>query len=197
MLKASRFIVAGAALLLLCTFVFPLWYIGLDAPQYPEGLGLYIYIDEIGGVNKGDLGKINNLNHYIGMKQIHPESMPELQIMPWIVAALSLTGLIVAGLGRRILLFFWIILFLGTALAGFYDYYQWGYDYGHNLNQESAIIKIPDMTYQPPLIGTKQLLNFKAISLPAIGGWAANISLLTCVLVWTFEWRRARRRKKP
>jgi copper chaperone NosL len=36
---------------------------------------------------------------------------------------------------------------------------------------EHASIKIPGMTYQPPLIGSKQLLNFTATSMPDIGGW--------------------------
>jgi hypothetical protein len=35
---------------------------------------------------------------------------------------------------------------------------------------ENAIIKVPGMSYQPPLIGSKQLLNFRATSYPASGG---------------------------
>ena len=52
---------------------------------------------------------------------------------------------------------------------------MWEYDYGHNLNPEAAI-KIPGMSYQPPLFGSKMLLNFKAVSLPALGGWLAILS---------------------
>ena len=54
------------------------------------------------------------------------------------------------------------------AAVGMYDFYMWEYDYGHNLNPHAAI-KIPGMAYQPPLIGSKQLLNFNAISMPHIG----------------------------
>jgi copper chaperone NosL len=36
------------------------------------------------------------------------------------------------------------------------------------------------MTYQPPLFGSKQLLNFTATSWPAIGGWIAGVAFL-CV----------------
>ena len=50
-----------------------------------------------------------------------------------------------------------------------YDFYLWEYDYGHNLNPDAAI-KIPGMSYQPPLIGTKQILNMRTTSLPAAGG---------------------------
>jgi copper chaperone NosL len=78
----SRVIIAIAALALSITYFTPLWKISLDAPQYPEGLGFQIWINQISGEHPGDLSKINNLNHYIGMKTINPESIPELRIMP-------------------------------------------------------------------------------------------------------------------
>ncbi len=34
------------------------------------------------------------------------------------------------------------------------------------------------MSYQPPLIGNKQLLNFHATSWPASGGWVIVAALL-------------------
>jgi copper chaperone NosL len=50
------------------------------------------------------------------------------------------------------------------------DFYRWGYQYGHDLDP-NAPIKIPDMGYQPPVIGYKDLLNFTALSIPDLGGW--------------------------
>ena len=50
------------------------------------------------------------------------------------------------------------------------DFWKWEYNYGHTLNPDAAII-VPGMSYQPPLIGFKQLLNFGAYSIPDIGGW--------------------------
>ena len=50
------------------------------------------------------------------------------------------------------------------------------------------------MTYQPPLIGSKKLLNFTAHSWPGIGGWAAMLSAgIGFVLSWV-EIRRVRRK---
>jgi len=46
------------------------------------------------------------------------------------------------------------------------------------------------MTYQPPLIGSKQLLNFTATSIPGIGGYAAMIALGLGVLVLVLDRRR-------
>lgn len=174
--QLSRALTAGAALLLLTLFAFPLWSIQLVAPQYPEGLGMAITLNTIRGATPNDLDNINGLNHYIGMKRITPGAIPELRIMPWVVAALVVTGLLVALLARRRLLVAWVALFGAVSVAGLVDFWRWEYDYGHNIDMVHAIIKIPGMTYQPPLIGVKQLLNFTAVSWPAAGGWAAFAS---------------------
>lgn len=74
------------------------------------------------------------------------------------------------------------------------DFWKWEYDYGHNLDTNAAI-KVPGMTYQPPLIGFKQLLNFGAYSVPDIGGWlfvGAGILLLIAIL----KEGRGRKQKK-
>ncbi|HEU4565061.1 MAG TPA: hypothetical protein VFS05_10450 [Gemmatimonadaceae bacterium] len=173
MTKLSRILMLAASLLLGGVYVLPLWSISLIAPQYPEGLGMFIHIDTVKGATPNDLDNINNLNHYIGMKRIVPESIPELRFMPWIVGALIAGGLLVALLGRRKLLYAWITAFAAFAVAGLVDFWRWTYDYGHNLDAEHAIIKVPGMTYQPPIFGTKQLLNFTAASWPAPGGWMA------------------------
>jgi copper chaperone NosL len=67
-----------------------------------------------------------------------------------------------------------LFAFLGSLIIGgiaaMYDFWSWGYEYGHNLSPDAAI-KVPGMSYQPPLIGYKELLNFGAYSIPAAGGW--------------------------
>ncbi len=173
MRKGSRILVLVAALALGLVYVLPVWRIRLQAPQYPEGLGMVIRINTIVGEKQHDLRNINNLNHYIGMKRIEPESIPEMRIMPVVVAVLIGFGLLVAALGRRKVLYAWATLFLVVALGGLGDFWKWEYDYGHDLDQEHAIIKIPGMSYQPPLIGRRQILNFTAHSWPGSGGWIA------------------------
>ena len=163
----SKILIIIAALMVMLTFVFPLWYIDLEAPQYPEGIGLQIWINQIVGQNPHDLANINGLNHYIGMKEIEPESIPELKIMPYLMIFMMLFGLMAGILGKRTLVYIWILLFVIMAAIGMYDFYMWEYDYGHDLNPLAAI-KIPGMAYQPPLIGSKMLLNFNAISMPHI-----------------------------
>ncbi|TDJ55503.1 MAG: hypothetical protein E2O47_04070 [Gemmatimonadetes bacterium] len=191
MLRSSRVLIATASILLGLVFVFPLWRIDLKAPQYPEGLGLLIKISDITGVKPYDLQNINGLNHYIGMKAIEPDSIPELRFMPVFVAVMIAAGLLVAGTGNRALLYIWVGVFLIGSVAGLVDFWLWSYDYGHNLDPTAAI-KVPGMTYQPPLIGSKKLLNFVATSWPGLGGLAAMVSVGIGSVVAIGEWRRAR-----
>ena len=155
----------------------------MTAPQFPEGIGMYIYINDVTGHNRHDIQSINILNHYIGMKEIIVDEIPEIRIMPWIFAFLIASLIIIAALGSRKLLLGWIILFILLGIAGFIDFYLWGYDYGHNLDPD-APIKVPGMSYQPPLIGSKQLLNIKAWSMPY---WGSLFMILTFSMsAWTW-----------
>jgi len=194
MAKGSRAWILVASLALGLMYVFPIWTIDLDAPQYPEGMGMVIKINTIEGKKEHDLNNINNLNHYIGMRRIVPESIPEMELMPKIVAVLMVLGSLVALVGRKKVLYGWVVVFIGIALVGMFDFWKWEYDYGHNLDEEHAIIKIPGMSYQPPLIGSRQILNFKAHSWPAVGGWAAILAGVTVVLVGAAEFRSGRRK---
>ncbi len=167
--RTARWLIGLAALSFLGVFFFPLWRVTLDAPQYPEGIGMLIHVNGVGGVLEHDLENINGLNHYIGMHRIEPDAIPELVYMPWIAGAIAVTGLLVAWRGTRRLCMAWASLVIATLAAGVYDFWRWEYDYGHNLNPDAAI-KIPGLTYQPPLLGSKQILNFVAHSYPDVGG---------------------------
>jgi hypothetical protein len=193
MSRTSRIAVALASLLLLAVYLAPLWRIELIAPQYPEGLGLRIWVDRITGIKPNDLNSINGLNHYIGMRPIDPDAFPELRLMPRLVAAAVVAGLLVALAGRRPLLYVWAGLFTLGAAAGLGDFWKWGYQYGHRLDPHAAI-KVPGMSYQPPIIGGKQLLNFHATSWPDVGGWIAIVALGLVLAAAVLEWRRARAR---
>src|SRR5690349_19375442 len=93
----SRVIVAIASLSLLITLFFPVWFIYLIAPQYPEGLSMQIWLTKI----TGQVDIINGLNHYIGMKHIKAEMFPEFTFLPYVVYFFTALGLIVAATGNR------------------------------------------------------------------------------------------------
>ena len=191
--QSARALTLAASLLLGVLFVTPLWSVRLVAPQYPEGLGMLIRINTIQGVKEHDLRNINSLNHYIGMKAIEPEAIPELRYMPWIAAGLIAAGVVVAVAARRRLLVGWLVAIAVAGGAGMYDFWRWSYDYGHNLDLENAIIVVPGMTYQPPLIGTKQLLNFTATSLPATGAIVAGLAVALAAFALWLSYRRGSR----
>ncbi len=186
MTKMSRLMLALSSVLLAVAFVFPIWRIDLIAPQYPEGLGMLIKVNTIIGIKPNDLNNINGLNHYIGMKAIEPDKIPVLDIMPVGLAVLVVTGLAVAAFGRRWAAWTWLAGFATAGALSLYEFWRWSYDYGHNLDPK-AIIQVPGMTYQPPIIGSKQLLNFTATSWPDIGGVAAAVAFaiaLAAMLIW-------------
>ena len=95
MKRHPRWIMALAVGLLALLFVFPLWKITLEAPQFPDGLYMHIWINKISG-SGGEhiIQNINILNHYIGMKKIEPDSIPELTYFPYIVLTLCFIGII-------------------------------------------------------------------------------------------------------
>ncbi len=186
---ASRILIGVAALALAALLVVPIWRIDLQAPQYPEGLAMQIFHDRF----DGDVGKINGLNHYIGMATIHNEMFPEFSIMRYAIGLLVGWGLVAALIGRRGGLFTWLMVLGAFVLWAMWDMYAWGYKYGHDLDPHAAI-KVEGMAYQPPLFGHKKLLNFDAWSLPDTGGWVLFGSIAIACLVWSFEWRRGHRR---
>lgn len=173
-----------AALSLLTLFVFPMWQITLEAPQYPGGVTMHIWINKIGGETPGTLQNINILNHYVGMKKIVPESIPELRYFPLVIMAMVALGVVVALVNRRWAMVGWTAMLALLCVLGMYDFYLWEYDYGHNLDP-TAPIKVEGMAYQPPLIGRKALLNFVAISLPHVGGYFVGLALvLGMAAIW-------------
>ncbi|HRP03031.1 MAG TPA: hypothetical protein PLE30_10340 [Candidatus Kapabacteria bacterium] len=184
----SKILMLIGSLILVSAFFVPLWTIDLIAPQYPEGLGLYIHLNKIEGHKEGDLQSINGLNHYIGMKEIKPESIPELTIIPYFMYFMIALGLVTVVFNKKWMKMAWIGIFAVGGIVGLYDFYMWEYDYGHNLDPH-AIIKIPGMNYQPPLIGYKQLLNFEAGSWPHFGFVIIMVSVLLvlCSLYLDFK----------
>ncbi len=169
-MNLSKILMLIAATSLIAVYFLPIWSINLDAPQYPEGIGMKIMIDNIVGEKEYDLQNINGLNHYIGMKKIEPDSIAELDYMPYIIGFLIITGIITAFANNKKLIVSWVAIFAVIGAIGLVDFYLWEYDYGHNLDLDNASIIVPGQSYQPPLIGSKKILNFTATSLPASGG---------------------------
>ena len=186
--NVSRIIIAIGSLALIIMFFVPAWSIYLVAPQYPEGLSMQIWLNKI----TGQVEIINGLNHYIGMKHIKAEMFPEFSFLIYILGFFILFGLVIAFIGSRKLLFAYLVLSVIGGVAALVDFYMWGYKYGHDLDP-SAAIKVPGLSYQPPLIGHKKLLNFDSYSYPDTGGWVVVAVTALFFIIWFIEWRKTKK----
>jgi len=182
------------SLLLLGLFKFPLWNIMLGAPQYPDPLGMNIFINGIKGVSEFDIQNIDGLNHYIGMKKIpKPEQMWEFRTFPLVIGGMAFLGVLIGFLG-----FFgkisyhwflgWFILMTVLGVLGMYDFNSWLIEYGTDLDP-NAIMKMTNLdgtplTYEPPLLGSKKILNFTAHSYPRIGAYMMFAGMLLTLIAY-------------
>ena len=191
-MKASKIIMIIGALMLLSLFIFPLWNISLEAPQYPDSIGMNIWINKITDQEPNDIKNINLMNHYVGMKEI-PEHMEEFKIFPPIIIVMTILGVIVGFLGKRKLYLAWFIVMALLGTAGMYDFYLWEYDYGHSLSPQAAIKFMDDqgnpMAYQPPLIGNATILNFVAKSWPMTGAYLMFSGMFLSIIAFFVDKR--------
>lgn len=182
--------IAIGSLVMITVYFLPVWSIYLIAPQYPEGLSMQIWLDKI----TGEVEIINGLNHYIGMKHIKAEMFPEFGFLIYILGAFIVFGLLIALSGSRKLLYAYLIVSVIGGIAALVDFYMWGYDYGHDLDPQAAI-QVPGLSYQPPLIGHKKLLNFDSYSYPDTGGWIVVVVTGIFFLIAVIEWRKHKKLK--
>lgn len=180
-MKKSKILMIIGPLLLLGLFIFPLWNISLEAPQYPIPLGMNIHINKFSDVHEFDIKNINLMNHYVGMKYI-PESIPEFKLFPIAIGLMVTLGVLIGLFANYKWFLGWFILMSILGIAGMYDFYLWEYDYGHNLDPKAIMnFKNPDgspMGFQPPLLGTKHILNFIAHSYPRTGAYLMFVGMM-------------------
>jgi hypothetical protein len=193
MKKAALIMILGS-LLLLGLFYFPLWNIMLGAPQYPDPLGMNIFINGIKGVSEFDIQNIDGLNHYIGMKTIpKPEQMWEFRAFPLIIGGMAFLGVLIGILGffgkiSYHWFFGWFILMSVLGVLGMYDFNSWLIEYGTDLDP-NAIMKMTNLdgtplTYEPPLLGSKKILNFTAHSYPRLGAYMMFTGMLLTLIAF-------------
>jgi copper chaperone NosL len=187
-----RRLIFVAALVLIPVFfipVLPVWTMRLWAPQYPEGLRLEIYSHTI----RGDVDKINTLNHYVGMHAITPNDFKEFSYMPLALTLFGIMALMAALANRRDVALIGWLAFTLFAVVMFRDYASWLYHYGHDLDPRAAI-KLSAFT--PPLVGYKHMANFRVWSLPDVGGVLLGVAWLLGPLVVALD-LIDRRRHRP
>ena len=186
-----RVLLVVAALALVPTYFFPLWNMTMFAPQYPEGLRLYIHSNELEGGNNGqDVREINVLNHYIGMRDLQAADFTEFQWMPFVLGALALLYLRAAVHGQLSQLLDVVVMSLYFSLFSLWSFGYKLYRYGHDLAPTAAVRVDP---FMPPMFGRKQLANFEVYSYPSPGSYAMAAAMILLVVAFFLAWRRSRR----
>jgi hypothetical protein len=191
---APRVLLLVAALLLIPTYLLPLWKLTMFAPQYPDGLHLDIHSYKLEGGNKGqDVKEINILNHYIGMRDLTTEDFTEFKWMPFVIGMLGLLFLRAIVHGRLGDLLDVAVLYVYFGLFSLWSFGYKLYSYGHNLAPTASVKVDP---FMPPLFGHKKLANFEVYSFPAAASYALAAAGAAVLLALFLGWREARRDEK-
>ena len=187
----SRILVLAAALLLIPTFIFPLWRMTLYSNQFPDGLQLYVYTYTLDGGHpqgRDDLREINTLNHYIGMRPLLESDFSEFKWMPLLIGVFFILALRSAVMGKMSNVVDVDVLFGYFGLFSLWSFYNRLYQYGHNLDP-TAPVKVPP--FSPPLIGPKQLANFTVYSYPGVASYFLVAFVLVLALAVLYSSRKA------
>jgi copper chaperone NosL len=187
---SSRLFIFLAALVLIPTFMVPLWHMTFVAQQYPEGLDLFVYShDLVGGNNGNDLTEINVLNHYIGMAELQPSDFSELKWIPLVIGLLGVLTLRAAAIGNLRAV---IDVLVSSSYFGAFSmwtfYYKMNY-YGANLDPRASVQVEP---FMPPVFGYKQVGQFDVWSYPAFGSYLFVVFGVLLIGGLFLTWRQTR-----
>jgi copper chaperone NosL len=187
--QGPRLLLLLALLLLIPTYLLPLWRLTMFAPQYPDGLRLEIYSYKLEGGNRGqDVKEINILNHYIGMRDLTTEGFTEFKWIPFAVGVLALLFLRAPVHGKLSDLIDVLVLYMYFGLFALWSFGYKLYSYGHNL-APTASVRVPP--FMPPLFGSKKLANFEVYSYPAAGAYSLAAVAAVLLLAFAVAWRQA------
>ena len=177
----SRVLVLVAAVLLVPSFLFPLYQMTLYSNQFPDGLVLKIYSYTLEGGQSGtrdDLREINSLNHYIGMRPLLESDFSEFKWLPFGLGAFALLALRAIAFGKMSKLVDLVVLFLYFTLFSLWSFGHRLYQYGHVLDPTAAIKVAP---FTPPLSGTQQIANFTVNNYPGPATYLIAASLVLMI----------------
>lgn len=174
----------AAAILLLISLFLPWWQLKLEAPQYPAGLYVHAYVNHL----QGDVGEIDGLNHYIGMRPLNEAAEFERTIS--IIGIIGLTLLILAAVfvHNR-----WAALLTLPALLlpaiFLIDLQYWLANFGQNLDP-TAPLSSSVKPFVPRVLGRSKIAQFGTIATPGPGLWLAIVASVL-ILIGLFFHRRA------
>ena len=168
--RLPNLLLGAAAVLLLVSIFLPYWKMTLNAPQYPGGLSVEVFINRM----TGDVREIDGLNHYIGMRPLGEAAQLERAISMVAVGALVLLVLAAIfvhspwALLLALPAILWPFIFIG-------DMYFWMRNFGMNLDP-TAPLSSSIKPFVPPILGTGKVGQFETIVSFEIGLWLAFLA---------------------
>lgn len=159
-----------AALILFVSIFFPYWKMTLMAPQYPGGLEVQVYVNRM----TGDVGEIDGLNHYIGMRPLDEAAQLERSVSIAAITILALLLLAAIFIHTR-----WAALLALPAVLMPYlflaDMYFWMRNFGMNLDPTAPLSSAID-PFVPPIWGEGLVGQFRTIADFQIGIYMAFLA---------------------
>jgi len=175
---------ALAAFCLVVSIFQPYWRMKLLAPQYPGGLEVQVYVNQM----TGDVEEIDGLNHYIGMRPLGEAAQLERSLSIYAIGVLSL--LIVAATWVHTkyaaLLALPALLYPVIFLA---DMYFWMRNFGLNLDPSAALSGAIE-PFVPPILGEGIVGQFKTVASVDSGFYLALLAS-GLILIGLYFHRRA------
>lgn len=181
----TLFLILARCALLVSLFL-PYWKMDLEAPQYPNGLGITAYVNHL----EGDVKEIDGLNHYIGMRPIEQAAAYERAASVWLIIAMVLLVEGAAFVHTR-----WAV-FLGLPAVLFpvgflVDLRYWLTTFGQNLDP-SAPLSASVKPFTPTVLGDGGIGQFRTYAEMGPGLWLAFACSVLTVAAFYFH-RRAYR----
>jgi hypothetical protein len=177
-------VLARCALLL--SLFLPFWKMELEAPQYPNGLGITAYVNHL----EGDVKEIDGLNHYIGMRPIEQAASFERAASVWLIIAMVLLVEGAAFVHTR-----WAVLLalpaIGFPIGFLVDLRFWLITFGQNLDP-SAPLSASVKPFTPTVLGEGGIGQFRTYAEMGPGLWLAFACSVLTVAAFYFH-RRAYR----
>ncbi len=185
----------SAAVLMILSTALPYWAMVLQAPQYPGGLKMRVFVNYITGdedPKMDEVREIDGLNHYIGMKSLYDAARLERSIaIPGVILMIAL--LAVAAFWQR--RWTWLLTVPALLFPFIYlaDLAFWMNHYGQNLDPY-APLSSSIQPFTPPILGEGVIGQFKTVA-SVESGWyliALGSALIALGGVLRFSRRGAR-----
>lgn len=172
--RLPSLLLAAAAVLLIISIFTPYWGMTLDAPQYPGGLHVDVYVNRM----EGDVAEIDGLNHYIGMRPLEEAAQIERRF-----SILAISSIALLALGAIFIHTKWAaLLALPAASVPFVflaDMYFWLRNFGLNLDPTAALSSSIE-PFVPPVLGRGMIAQFSTLALP---NWGLYLAFTATLLI--------------